>query len=100
MNNEKVDAVLKKYQDLLKCERFEPVRWPAGKPLPDIEEDGVSKKVILLNHCLWMCAEARSWGPGRLEKKQRWLGFIQGVLFSTNRLTIEMMKWDNKPPKE
>lgn len=54
----------------------------------------------VLRHAHWMCNEALSFGPERIEKKMRWLGFIQGVRFVTGVATIADVKRDNMPPGE
>jgi hypothetical protein len=48
-------------------------------------------------HLLWMIDEARSWPAERLEKKFRWLGFIQGTLWVEGILPIAEAKEMNKP---
>jgi len=54
--------------------------------------------VAISDHCCWMATEI----PGfvkedRLEKAQRWLCFIQGVLFCNNFFSINDFKNHNKP---
>jgi len=51
-----------------------------------------------LGHCLWMLDEVDSFvREGRLEKAFRWLGFIQGALWSQNVYTIDEMRDHNRP---
>jgi hypothetical protein len=88
MNNEKVNKVLAGYVQQL-CEfgyDATPVRHDLSGP-----DGGAAAE-----HALWMCEEALTWGPERLEKKFRWLGFIQGVLWMTHGCTIRELKKDNK----
>lgn len=37
---------------------------------------------------------------GHREKAMRWLGFIQGVLFSNNIYSVEQLKEHNRPDEE
>lgn len=54
-----------------------------------------------LNHALWMLGEMRTLiAGGRREKAMRWLGFVQGVMFTTGVRTIEQMKKDNKSDEQ
>ncbi len=50
-----------------------------------------------LEHALWLAQEARTWGSERIEKRFRWLGFIQGVLWMTGTHTIAESKDANRP---
>lgn len=65
------------------------VKWTAGI-CPDIPSASA--------HAHWMCLEI----PGLLEtdngfaKANRWLGFIQGVLWTSGVFTIEDMRDDNR----
>ena len=56
-----------------------------------------------LQHVRWMCQEILqwewassegAWPPG--EKANRWLGFIQGVLFTKGVYTIDEMREHNR----
>lgn len=50
-----------------------------------------------LEHLRWMCIEAYSFiKKGKIEKAQRWLGFIQGVLWSKGIVHIDELKADNR----
>jgi len=45
---------------------------------------------------IWMCGEIRKFiNEGRLDKANRWLGFIQGVLYCENFYSILELKEDN-----
>ena len=51
-----------------------------------------------LNHILWMCDHAIDQvRKGKLEKANRWFGFIQGALFTNDIFTIEELKEHNRP---
>lgn len=57
-----------------------------------------------LNHAHWMAYEAKTVFievEVRIEKANRWLGFIQGVLWAENVFTIEELKAHNRgDPKD
>jgi hypothetical protein len=44
-----------------------------------------------------MATEALTWGPERLEKKFRWLGFMQGVMWSIGDSNLDALKGANRP---
>ena len=57
------------------------------------------------NHLLWMCGEAKKFldhvagdkdDRGIIEKAMRWLGFIQGGLWSAGLFSIDQMKDHNR----
>lgn len=62
-------------------------RWPLEKPSPDT--------FGALAHALWMCEETRTIAREDVEKAMRWLGFIQGVLWTTQGMKITDMMIDN-----
>lgn len=51
------------------------------------------RKEELLAHVAWMCTMMQEFGDSG--KLNRWLGFIQGVLWSTGQFPIERFKNDN-----
>jgi len=95
MNDAKVDEVLSGIVSRLLALGFEPERWPSDKSLPLL-----APTTAALRHALWMCYEAIMFPPEKLEKKMRWLGFIQGVLWMTGVSTIEDAKQANMPDEE
>lgn len=51
-----------------------------------------------LEHLLWAVTEVKSFvDEGRIEKAMRWLGFIQGVLWSNHQYSIDDLKDMNRP---
>lgn len=47
----------------------------------------------VLNHLLWMCEGALQFlADGRVQKARRWLGFIEGSLWTLNVYSIESIK--------
>ena len=46
-----------------------------------------------LQHCAWMCLQALQYNSEkRTDKAMRWLGFIQGVLWSERIFSIDQLK--------
>jgi hypothetical protein len=98
MDNDKVDAVLRETATRLTRLGHVALRHPADKPVPTPNEMAAGGGyTVFLDHALWMCGEVLSWPPEKLEKKFRWLGFIQGVLWMAGVQTIEVSKRDNAP---
>jgi hypothetical protein len=51
-----------------------------------------------LRHIAWMCKEVRAFvTQGRREKAMRWLGFIQGVIWSTGLFSLDQIKNHVRP---
>ena len=55
-----------------------------------------------MNHIRWMINEIPKLvdNPCKIEKANRWLGFVQGVLWNKGYFTIEEMKGHNRSGKE
>jgi len=54
-----------------------------------------------LKHALWMCEEALGHLEAeKLDKAQRWLGFIQGVLWVTGAANLPTLRADNRRETE
>lgn len=51
-----------------------------------------------LRHASWMCGEVRRFAQDdtTLDKAERWLGFIQGVLWGAGVYSIDEMRVDNR----
>jgi hypothetical protein len=92
MDNDKVNDVLCKMAQKLDDLGHKPVRHPPDEPWHCMN--------IALAHAYWMCVETLAMPPKKLEKKFRWLGFIQGVLWMTGVQTIDESKKDNMPADE
>ena len=92
MDNEKVNEVFRAMIDLLRAGGYTPHRLDGMETNP-----GPSRA---LNHAMALCLVALEMGPERLEKKFRWLGFVQGVLWTTGMATIEILKRMNAPANE
>ena len=61
---------------------------------PQRESEGGNR----LQHVCWMCHMAEHHlEEGKIEKANRWLGFIQGVLWCEGFFTIDEMRAHNSP---
>lgn len=92
MTSENMQNMLQLYFNTLKNgnSEIQPKRLSSdliGKTLVHIPEAAV------LAHLLFMCQEAKIFiEEGREDKAMRWLGFIQGVLWSGRYFSIEDLK--------
>lgn len=82
-------------QLLLVVKRYEAeLEMPARRQDPRLKQPTT---VDVLGHARWMCSQIPGLvAEGRIEKAQRWLGFVQGVLWASGRKTIESLKEDNR----
>jgi hypothetical protein len=56
---------------------------------------------VSLRHVVWMCGEVIQFADTqRMAKANRWIGFIQGVLWSHSLMTIDQMRKHNMPEGE
>ena len=106
MDNAKVDEALRSYLNGI-LHDAEPRRHPPDEPL---RSEYHTIRGVLVNdlsippikeasaaHLRWMAEEALSWPADRLEKKFRWLGFIQGALWRGGDTTVAAAKEINRP---
>ena len=64
--------------------------------LPDTGELNVPA-IEMLDHCLYMCYEIDKFlDQGRIDKADRWIGFIQGVFAAYNMYSIKEMAHHNR----
>ena len=91
MTPEHVKKVLKECAKLCHLNGIvDPQRWSSTR-CPDFDP--------MLGHVLFMVEEATKFvDAGEMEKAMRWLGFIQGVLWSVGVETIDTFKQMNKAP--
>jgi hypothetical protein len=97
MDNAKVNKAFQDVLDTLVGHALDPdnaERWGDGANAVPSALTRVHRQA---EHVMWMCQEAMSWPAERLEKKFRWLGFVQGVLWSLGLQTIEESKKSNMP---
>ncbi len=81
MTNEKLSEVLEFYYDEL--DKYEVLYHQHTEPTNSVE---------VLQHVKWMTITAQNFIPDHVDKAMRWLGFIQGVLFSLGFFTIEELR--------
>lgn len=97
MDNEKVNEALRACK-LAICKNRD---WdPETVDHVSIRNQEASTPGEKLEHLLWMIKEASYWDATRLEKKFRWLGFVQGALWDMGIQTIEEAKRQNMPAGE
>lgn len=64
-------------------------------------QDAIERLRVQFNHVKEMIGKIRAFlTEGRREKAFRWLGFIQGVFYSSGVYTIEEMANHNRPTKK
>lgn len=69
--------------------------------IPELKcrHSGPPNAFVILSHCHAMLTEIDQFArEGRTEKAFRWLGFVQGCLWSAGAYSIEELKAHNKPP--
>ncbi len=66
--------------------------------IPEDEQEGkVFTYTDQHSHAYWMLTKIDEFvNADKLEKAQRWLGFIQGILFSTGQFSIAEMRSHNR----
>jgi hypothetical protein len=92
MTNDKVNEVLQWFVDRLEDAGYVAVR---ADPKATFPTPGIARK-----HMLWMAKEALTFPAEKLEKKMRWLGYIQGVAWYCDGLSINQLKEQNMPEEE
>lgn len=94
MTPQQVRVALEKYATELEGLGVRPQRVNMEVTSPDI--------LAQRSHLLWMCLEAKTFvadetpSAASLEKAMRWLGFLQGALWSLGVYSIDQMKDDNR----
>jgi hypothetical protein len=90
MNAGKIVEVVEKYRSFLESHGISKVNRS--------KEDCAQSSNDVLEHCHWMLDEVdRFISEGRLGKAFRWLGFIQGCLWSTGSFNIYELCEHNRP---
>lgn len=92
MTGDQIASVAAKYEGGLRSYPAE--RWPGDKPIwPPGNHDHHDGA---LGHVRWMCQQIPAFlKEGRVEKANRWLGFVQGVLWAIGHKSIDSMRDDN-----
>lgn len=91
MSPEQIVALVQKYEKRL--EMYEPKRFGSDMFL----RSGVPGAIEAAGHLRWMCQEVpKLVDAGKIEKAHRWLGFLQGALWTLRETTIADLKRDNR----
>ena len=98
MDNDKVNLVLSETAKRIAALGYVAKRNPPEEPLP--HQVTPQWKLVALEHALWMCEQTLAMPADKLEKKMRWLGFVQGILWMAGVQTVETSKRDNMPDVE
>lgn len=76
-------------------------KWHIPKNRFPHEKNLYSSRHQMLTHCHWMLDEMEKFvAEGRMEKVFRWLGFIQGCLWSTGYYTLDELKNHSRPDSD
>ena len=87
MNTTKVIAIIETCEARLKG-------VPASR---NLSNGIIPSSDVALSHAAWMCEQVRVFAKeGRIDKANRWIGFIQGTLWMAGRATIDEMREDNR----
>ncbi len=90
MDATKILEVIKIYRDYFTAKGIGVMDFPHSEK-PDSQEE-------ILAHCHGMLDKMEGFiKEGRIEKTFRWLGFIQGCLWSTGQFSLEDLKNHNRP---
>lgn len=89
MDNDKVDEALRTIARELDSMGVVQNRQPSSKSWPNREE--------AMSHAFAMCLLALEMGPEQIEKKMRWLGCVQGILWAVGVFSINDLKSMNQP---
>lgn len=90
MTAEQILRVIGIYRDFFIREDIRPIDFPHDEILHNDR--------IGLAHCHGMLDKMVGFvQEGRLEKAQRWIGFIQGCLWMSHRFTLEALKDHSRP---
>lgn len=87
MTPEQITKGLEKYAAVLEPQAVS-FRFPLDDRKPSLTQQ--------LNHLLWMTHEARGFVDKKPAKAERWLCFIQGVLWREGYYTIAEFSEDNR----
>ncbi len=102
MTGEKVKEVFQLYLDRLnhmpEAARLPPKQMPESSTHTFLKD--ISFQTILA-HLKFVCEEGQRFiDAGHIEKAMRWLGFIQGVLWTMDVFTLEALKNHSRPAPE
>lgn len=67
----------------------------------NVKRSEIGSMSVVIDHLMFMGLEGqRLVTAGKTEKAMRWLGFLQGVEWALNLVTLEELKRMNMPPEE
>ncbi len=93
MTPDKHRQVIAKYRRFFEESGIEPVEVP--------HDDFVTDEDTSLAHCHGMLDQMEAFiEEGRMDKVNRWLGFIQGVLWRSGYYSLEELKDTNRPESD
>ena len=94
MTPEKVLDVIGLYKNFFERLGIDKIDFPHGK----FPSRSSAAEEEILPHCHGMLDKMEAFvREGRMEKAFRWLGFIQGCLWSMGYFTLNELKNDNRP---
>jgi hypothetical protein len=89
MDATRILSVVSDYQNKLLTRAVQPVQYPMQKAVSDPKHT--------LAHAAWMLGNIRlQVVQGKLDKAQRWLGFVQALLWVHGVYTIAELKTHNR----
>jgi soluble cytochrome b562 len=89
MTESKILAAVALYRARFETDRVPKRRHPSSSPMQSSDEG--------LAHCHWMLDDIERFAEqGKLDKAQRWLCFVQGVLWCNHHFTIDEMREHNR----
>jgi hypothetical protein len=92
MTKDKIREVIKEYKQMLMFKECRKIRS---------NESIVQTSSEVLNHCYYMLDKMEILiAEDRMEKVFRWLGFVQGCLWSLGFFSVDSLKNHNKPNEE
>jgi hypothetical protein len=96
MTPEKISLACQRYKNLLIG--YEPIKFPTSLVIPFQEQDCQDlNREASLQHVTWMCTVIEEQlKEGNCDKAERWLCFIQGVLWMNGICSIDEMREDNR----
>lgn len=97
MDNDKVNEAFRSIADLLLELGYEPHRLAGVELALWGDSDLKPQRRIALDHCYALALAGLELPAEKLGKKFRWLGWIQGVLWSFGLQSIEEQKRANMP---
>lgn len=90
MTPENISEVIDVYKKFFADMGTEPIKYPHEKILNDT--------FLSLSHCYGMLDDIEGFIKNdQIEKAFRWLGFIQGILWSTQKFSLTELKNHNRP---